>query len=1170
VLEFRILGPLEVYADDREITVGGAKQRALLTLLLVHPNEPLSTERLTDELWGEHPPANPAKTVHVHVSRLRRTLDCSGASAPETAVVTREHGYEFRVDPDSIDAHRFEGFLAEGRRELKASRPERAARALEAALGLWRGAPLADIGDAQFARLEAARLDDMRVAALEELIEAKLAVGAHAEVLGELEGLIAEQPYRERPRAQLMLALYRCDRQADALQAYQEARRSLVDELGIEPGERLRELERAILAQDPALAIPAGRGIAPGGVAAAASTFVGREPELGELLAGLDHVMAGEGRLFMVGGEPGIGKSRLANELGTYAKAAGAKVLPGRSWEAGGAPAYWPWVQALREHVRDSDAETLRMQLGRSGERVAAIVPELVQLWSHAEVSANTGPEGDRFRLFESIAAFLREVATFTPIVVLLDDLHAADVPSLLLLQFLAGQLAGSRILVLGCYRDTEVGPDLRRALAELAREAAARRLALTGLSGSETARLLELTMNEAPTDELATRVHEEAQGNPLFASEIGRLLAASGSQPASQDRLPIPDGIREAVGRRVEQQSVRSREVLTLASVVGREFELPALSRLSGLGEEELLQVCDEAAAARLIDAVPGAPGRLRFSHILIRDALYEDLSASTRLRLHRAVGETLEALTAANTESRAAELAHHYNQCASLAPEKAIEYAQRAGDLAASQLGYEEAARHYANAVRLLDEMKVGEERRKCDLLLALGDVLSRAGSEIEAKLALERAAGIAERAGWPDRLARAALGYGGRFIWARASSDPALVPLLERALVAVGENDSPERVALLARLSFAVRDEPSSARRIRLASEALAMARRIGDPATLVRALECQPNVAEGRDPFDGRLAGANELVALAERIGDEEAAHLGHEHRMHALWTLGDRTGVEVEIESLGKLAERLRQPAQRWHLSTTRTMLALMRGDFERAEELIAESVKIGQHTMSWNAVVSERIQRFVLCHAQGRLAEVEEVIRRSVYEYPALPRFHCALAHLYAERGRHRDARAVLDEILSRDLGTEHRDEEWLFELNLLPDVCLFLNDATAADRLYTLLLPYERLYAQAPVEATFGAVARGLGVLATALRRFDDAESHFEVAIELERGLDARPWLAHAQHNLAAMFFLRGATSDIDRARASLLEALRTYRELGMTSWAKRASTLAGTAAPA
>ena len=289
-MRFGILGSLEVFADGRAVALGRGKQRALLAVLVIHANETLSAERLIDELWGERPPVSAAKTLQVHISRLRKALEQPAGDGGDGVVVTREHGYELRVDPESVDALRFERLLGDARAELAAGRVGQALSLLEEGLSLWRGPPLAECVYERFAEVEIARLEELRVWALEELAEAKLALGRHAEVVGELERLIREHPYRERLRAQLMLALYRSDRQAEALQAYQDARRSLVEELGIEPGERLRELERAILAQDQELAITAraeAAAVVEPVAEASASAFVGRELELGELAAGL-------------------------------------------------------------------------------------------------------------------------------------------------------------------------------------------------------------------------------------------------------------------------------------------------------------------------------------------------------------------------------------------------------------------------------------------------------------------------------------------------------------------------------------------------------------------------------------------------------------------------------------------------------------------------------------------------------------------------------------------------------------------------------------------------------------------------------------------------------------------------------------------------------------------
>src|SRR5829696_1241455 len=301
-----MLGPLEVLDEGHRVALGGSKQRSLLALLLVHANETLGTDHLVDELWGERPPANAAKTVQMQISRLRKALAGEPGDVAASPLMTRERGYELRIDPDRLDSQRFELLVGQGRDELAGGNPEGVVSTLERALSLWRGAALGELGYEPFAQREIARLDDLRVAALEQLIEAKLQLGGHAEVVGQLEALISDHPYRERLRAQLMLALYRSDRQADALQAYQEARRTLVEELGIEPGERLRELERAVLAQDSQLHLPVKHDPAaakPTGDPPS-SGFVGRERELAELIGGLEDAFAGRGRLFLLVGEP--------------------------------------------------------------------------------------------------------------------------------------------------------------------------------------------------------------------------------------------------------------------------------------------------------------------------------------------------------------------------------------------------------------------------------------------------------------------------------------------------------------------------------------------------------------------------------------------------------------------------------------------------------------------------------------------------------------------------------------------------------------------------------------------------------------------------------------------------------------------------------------------------
>ena len=1170
-MDFRILGSLEVLDDGRTLALAGSKSRALLALLLLHANETLTTDRLIDELWGERPPAAPAKTLQMHVSRLRKALAGADKAGPGDVIVTRGRGYELAIDPEQLDSSRFERLLARGRDELAADNPARAVATLEEALALWRGAPLADLAYESFAQPAAARLEDLRVVALEHLVEAKLALGGHAEVVEQLEVLIGEHPYREGLRAQLMLALYRCDRQAEALQAFQDARRTLVDELGIEPGERLRALERAVLAQDASLQLTTADALAEAAPPARqrARAFVGRDAELAELVAALDGAIDGRGRLVLVSGEPGIGKSRLADALIEAAREREARTLVGRCWEAGGAPAYWPWIQVLRAAMAETAEAALRDQLGTGAANLAQLLPELRErIPELVEPLPPLEGEGARFRLFDATLSYLHAAGQACPLVVVLDDLHAADEPSLLLLEFVAQGLHASRVLLLGAYRD--VDPTLRApltsALAQLVREGDTSQIALRGLDAPQVAEYVRLSTGFEPAAGLVEAIHSETEGNPLFVSETVHLLAAEGRVEEADADVGIPPGVRAVIGRRVERLSPQCRELLVPASVMGREFAIDALAELSDLTSEELLDVLHEAMAERVLDDVPGAPGRVRFGHALIRDTLYDELTAARRMQLHREVGEALEAAYSTDPEPHYAELAQHFVAAAPTgAADKAVDYARRAGDRATEQLAFEEAARHYDIALSL-----AADPRDRCELLLALGDAEARAGDGPASKHAFRKAAELAERLGLAEQLAHAALGYGGRFAWARARADPALVPLLERALEATGEEDIRTRVRLLARLAAAARDDPMRERRAALGAEALRIARRSGDPVALGSAVEGHWIATEGPEEHgrgEGIEAGA-ELVSLGERIGDKERVYAGHDHRVHNLWAVADRAGIDVGIAALGELADELRQPAQNWSNGATLTMLMLMEGRFDEAERKMAETLAIGERVESWNAHVSHRLALFVLRRAQGRLAEIEDLMRRSVHEYPSLPRFACALSHLYAELGREAHARAALDDLLARDLAHEYVDAEWVFSMSLLADPCARLGDRRAAERLYSLLLPYARLYAVAPVESVFGAVARGLGVLATLLEQFEEAELHFGVAIETERAMRAPPWLAHAQHELAAMLLTRDDAGDRGLARDALEDALAVYRGLGMDTWAARAETLVERAA--
>jgi DNA-binding SARP family transcriptional activator/tetratricopeptide (TPR) repeat protein len=1158
-MEFRILGPLEVYDAGKQVPVGRAKQRALLAVLLLQANRVVARDRLIDALWDDEPPETARKAVQVYISQLRKLL---GAGV----LMTRSPGYVLRVEPGMLDLERFEGLC----RETRDADPEVAADKLREALSLFRGPPLADLAGERFAQGEIARLEELRLTALEERIDAELRLGLHAELAGELEALVAEQPARERLCRQRMLALYRCGRQADALDAYQAARNALVEELGIEPGKELRELHQAILRQDPALdvEVPATLEVA----SEQRSPFVGRESELAELTAGLDDAFAGRGGLFLLQGEPGIGKSRLADELLSLAAARRATVLVGRCWEAGGAPAYWPWTQSLRTYVRRADPEAVRRQLGAGAVDVAQILPELGELFSGLQQPESTGSAAARFRLFDSAASFLTNAAAEQPIVLLLDDLHAADEASLLLLRYVASVLGDSRLLIVGTFRDLDptVRDQLEATLVELGREPVSHRIRLDGLSELEVGRLAEVTAQAAPPKQLVAELHAETEGNPLFVSEIVRLLAAEGRfESEAPGGIPIPETIREAIGRRLRRLSGECRRVLSLASVFGREFGLVALERVAEYpGIDRLLSVLDEALVARVVEEVPGAAGRLRFGHALTRDTLYSEIPATQRARLHRRVAEVLEMLHQGSPDAYLAELAHHFSMAIpAAAPETAREYATRAAVQAERMLAYEEAVRLYRLALDALEREGAGGDATRCKLLLALGDAQAAAGEGVASKDAFFRAAEIARALEAPDQFARAALGYSGRFAWSTPGGDTELVPLLEAA-VARSPADPAIRARLLARLACALRDEPVPERIDALSREAVEIARGLGDPATLVYTLMGRKLATLSPDTVAELVDITSEIVQLADEAGDPERAADARLLRIEGHLLRGDMPGVQDDLDAAARLAAEARRPTAHWHVEVHLAELALLEGRFQDAEQHIARTVELGERALVADVISSAATQTFAVHRAVGGLAEVVEDLARLTEDRPTRLLFRCLLAVIDVELGDDERAQRILDELSADEFSAIRRDEDWLLSIALLIEVAAVLGDVDRAAVLHRLLEPYADLVVVDPHVFSTGSAARYLGMAASTCGRFDEAERHFLAALELDERIGARPWLADTQSSYGQMLLARNEPGDAKRARELIEQALATYNELGMEPYAARASKLAHEAA--
>ena len=446
-VQFRILGPLEVLDGQRRVELGRPKQRALLAVLLVHANQVVALDRLIEELWGEQPPAQATASLQAYVSNLRRVLepDRPARTLPRV-LVTQPPGYRLAVAPGDLDGARFVALAEEGHRLLEAERPGPAAQVLREALGLWRGPALADVVEERFAQPERQRLEELRLVALEDRLTAELALGGHAAAAAELQQLVGRYPFRERLHGLLMLALYRAGRQAEALQAFQEARRVLGEELGIDPSRWLTQLERDILRQAPGLewtAPPGEAGQPPSPEAAGPAVevaapatapsppagegeLVGREEQLAVLDRTLAGVAAGRGRLVLVAGEPGIGKTRLAEEVARRAAMRGIQVAWGRCFEGEGAPAFWPWVQVARQLLAGVAPAQLGMVLGPSAGELSQLLPELKELVPGLEPPPVVELAAARFRLYQAVTELGRQVAAARPLLVVVDDLHWA------------------------------------------------------------------------------------------------------------------------------------------------------------------------------------------------------------------------------------------------------------------------------------------------------------------------------------------------------------------------------------------------------------------------------------------------------------------------------------------------------------------------------------------------------------------------------------------------------------------------------------------------------------------------------------------------------------------------------------------------------------------------
>jgi tetratricopeptide (TPR) repeat protein len=885
--------------------------------------------------------------------------------------------------------------------------------------------------------------------------------------------------------------------------------------------------------------------------------FVGREQELAELTSALEEAASDHGSLVLVTGEPGIGKTRLMSELAGVGSQRGVRVATGRCWEEGGAPPYWPWLQVIR--TLGGDLEELVVATGSPAARRAP--------------PAGVVPEGERLRLFDAVGRFLAAASSERPILVVLDDLHAADEPSLLLLRFLGDALAEARILLVASYREAEKRVrEMSEVFAELAR--VGRRIALRGLTPADIEAYVATVRGAAVSREAVARLHEVTGGNPYFLEEVVRLLTADDAfesldEPGKDPLLRIPDEVRTLIRRRVAGLPREAVAALRLAAVLGREFDLHLLERASRLSPTRLMALLAEAAAVGLITAVSVTPLQYSFVHDLVRETLYEDLPPRRRLELHQAVGRLLEAVHDDDLDPYLSEIARHLFIAAPLGDAgQAVDYLIRAGDRAAAVLGYEEAVIHYRRALEILPAAEAPVERRGV-LLLRLGDAQWRSGDGSGARLAFERAIDVARRAADPETLARAALGYvtalGVPLIYSRFQLGGSVVGLLEEALAALPAGDSALRAQLLARLALEMGTGSEAVeRRVAISEEAVAIARRLGDSEALVAGLHSRQGALTSPGRAPERLAHTEEMLRAGRETANPEIEFMAHNARLHCFLELCDRWGVETETQAMAAIAERMRQPFYRWHTAFLRTLGATLDGRFADAERLAQDALELARLRQSeYPAYAFRYAQMLAIRWAQGRLQELWPEIQDHGERFPSVPRWRDALAA--AELGDEEAARRELERHAVRGFAELPRDGLWILHLCSLAEACVLVGDERRGLRLYELLLPHAGDNAVAYTLQPFGPVALRLGMLAALLERWGDADRHFATALRRCEDLSARAIRARVLLEHARALTARGEGGDRERIAAMLEEAAGLCEELGMTGLLERVSALRG-----
>jgi DNA-binding SARP family transcriptional activator/tetratricopeptide (TPR) repeat protein len=1175
----QLCGRLSVEIDGAEIAgqLRGRQVRLLVAYLVLNRSRPVDREELIGALWPRRSPQSEDAALRTLLSRLRSALGSDALAGRDELTLVLPEPVWIDVEAASTEVER-------ARQALEQGDPRSAWALAQVPLNI---ASRRLLPGAQSSWLEPPRreLEEIRLQALELIGRAGLAIGGTqlASVERASRVLIESEPYRESGYVLLMEALAAEGNVAEGLRTFDSLRTLLRDELGTAPStealavhERLlappahRPISRSELIPEPTMALPGEL------VARADAPLVGRREELARLsdlwesaradtrpepAIGLGGELAlRRRRIALLAGEPGIGKTRLAAELARIAHDEGAVVLSGRAADENVAP-YQPFLEALRHYFLNAPSRLLRATSREYGAELARLVPELRRRVPDLPPPVSGEHETERYRLFEAVVGLLTAIAENAPILLALDDLQWADRPTLLLLRHLSRAPEPDRMLILVAYRQTEGEPaGFGAAREDLRREGLVTEIELGGLSPTETAELVRLRTGKEPSRELAAALHEETEGNPLFVEEIVRHLAEAGVAIAGAgreelQRVGLPEGVKQVIARRLGRLNHRTAEWLRVASVIGRDFEASLLEQVVSLDEDEFLDALDDALAAGVVVEANAERRRYSFSHALIRETLYEGMSAARRASMHRRVGQALERSRRESLPS----LALHFTRAAgSQDAEKAITYARRAGDQASAMLAHEEAAEHYTRALEVVERFEPEALERRCDLLLAVGEARVRSGERKLARPVLVEAAALAERLGDNNRLARAAIGVSRQYVQEPGVADEELIALLERALEPTRGQRTVTRVCLLARLCGALYHSSRREQMRAHSEEAWAIAEELADPEA--RAYACAARRRALWDPAQlaERLELSTRMLTQASQVGSLELELQAHAWLVVDLLERGDREAVDAQIEAFTAGAQRLRQPLYVWNAVVWRAMRALLAGRLELSARLAAEALDAGATAEAVTAQQYYAIQLLAARREQDRLAELEAAARKFMDAASGLPAWRATLAMLLCETGNGAAAAELADELAAHDYGDIPRDGDWLIAMTMLSDVAVALADTHRAGLLYEELLPYKRSNVVVGVAVTcLGSVSRYLGKLATMLGRSDDAAAHFERALEVNQALQAPVLVAHTQLDYAA------ALGPGDRAAELVADAERSAVMLDLPAVRRRVMEL-------